>query len=64
MGTIILQSCTLGILVATLFCIIMLIKHKPVKEAKNADYYLNVNSLDITNRYDKFVDYKIDKKIK
>lgn len=59
--TIIIQSFVFGAIVSTIVCIIIGFKHKPVKIAKNANQYLDTNSINITNGYDHFTNHTINK---
>lgn len=59
--TIIIQSFVFGAIVSTIICVIIGFKHKPVKIAKNANQYLDTNSINITNGYDCFTNYTINK---
>lgn len=61
MGTIIIQSLFFGVVVSTIICVIIALKHKPVKTSKNANQYLDENSINITNRYDNYIKYTITK---
>lgn len=60
-GTILMQSFALGAIASTIICVIIGFKHKPVKISKNANQYLDVNSINITNGYDHFTNYTITK---
>ncbi len=57
----ILLALLFGFFVATIASIIIYAKHKPVKVAKNANNYLNRNSVDITERHDRFVNHTLTK---
>ncbi len=59
--TIIVQSFVFGAIVSTIVCVIIGFKHRPVKIAKNANQYLDTNSINITNGYDRFTNYTINK---
>lgn len=61
METIILQSLGFGAIASTIICVIIGFKHKPVKVSKNANQYLDKNSVNITNGYDYFTNYTVNK---
>lgn len=57
----IMKSAFIGLLVATVICVFIWLKHKPVKIAKNATQYLNQDSVNITNSYDRFSRTAVEK---
>lgn len=53
-----------GLIIATGVCIIIAMKHKPVKTAKVAYNYLDKRSIDITKRQEFFVSSTVTKQAK
>ena len=53
-----------GLVIATGVCIVVAMKHKPVKIAKMANNYIDKRSIDITKRQDFFVNSTITKQAK
>ena len=60
-GTMIIQGIVLGVVVASIVCVIVGMKHRPVKEATHANQYINKATVKITNRHDQFVNSNIEK---
>lgn len=60
-GTMIIQGVILGAVVASIVCLIVGFKHKPVKKAVHANQYINKNSVEITERHDRFVNSNVDR---
>lgn len=58
----ILSALLCGFIVATFFCIIVWLKHKPVHVAKNANQYLDTSTINITKSYDHYVSSNTEKK--
>ncbi len=52
---IIIKSLLIAAVIATIICAIIWVKHRPVKVAKNATYYLDKNTVNITYRHDRFI---------
>lgn len=59
--TMIIKYVAFSAIVSTVVCVIIGFKHKPVKNAQNANQYLDTDSVNITNGYDHFTKYTISK---
>lgn len=60
-GTMIIQGVVLGIVVASIVCVIVGMKHKPVKQATHANQYIKKETVNITDGYDHFVNSNVEK---
>lgn len=59
--TMLIQGVVIGIVVASIICLIVGFKHKPVKKAIHANQYIDRNSVNITESYDHFVNSNIER---
>lgn len=59
--SIIIQSIIFGAIVATIVCVVVGFKHKPVKVSRYASEYLDKNTVNITRHSDDFVNRTVDK---
>lgn len=55
LSNLIFRSTLFGFIIATVFCVFVCIKHKPVHLAPNANKYLNTHTINITNSYDHYI---------
>lgn len=62
LGNLILRSVLFGFIVATVFCVIVWLKHKPVHIAKNANKYLDTSTVTITKSYDHYIRSNTERK--
>lgn len=55
LGSLIIKSLVFAVILATVLCGIIWLKHKPVHLAKDANKYLDTKTLNITNSYDHYI---------